>query len=139
MFGLLIGLLALGTMAGCASGTHASPRATTCGIPYTFRAPDHRSVESGSCAGLITPTSLTIRRGQRFSVEITHEQDGRLDFPIPRPTTPAIKIRSRSGSAVTYQAVSTGTARLVAHHTQFCARLDPQVGNCTALVVHIAA
>ena len=34
-------------------------------------------------------------------------------------------------------AVSTGTARLVAHHTQFCAALDPRIGNCTALLVHI--
>jgi hypothetical protein len=36
-----------------------------------------------------------------------------------------------------YRAVSTGTARLVAHHTQLCAALDPRIGNCTALVVHI--
>jgi hypothetical protein len=133
----LVGLLALGTMAGCGSSTYTSPRATTCGTPYTFSAPGHAPIESGSCAGLISSTSLTIRRGQRLSVEITHEQNGRLDFPIPTPTTGAIKVLSRSGASVTYEAVSTGTERLVAHHTQFCAVLDPRIGSCTALVVHI--
>jgi hypothetical protein len=134
---LLVGLLVLGTVDGCGSSTQTSPRVTTCGTPYTFSAPGHAAIESGSCAGLISPTSLTIRRGQALSVEITHEQNGRLDFPIPRPTTGAIKILSRSGASVTYQAVSTGTERLVAHHTQFCAALDPRIGSCTALVVHI--
>ena len=133
----LIGLLVLGTMAGCGGSTQTSPRVTTCGTPYTFSAPGHAAIESGSCAGLISPTSVTIRRGQRLSVEITREQNGRLDFPIPRPTTGAIRILSRSGASVTYQAVSAGTERLVAHRTQLCAALDPRIGNCTALVVHI--
>jgi hypothetical protein len=105
--------------------------------PYTFSAPGHVAIESGSCAGLISPTSLTIRGGQRLSVEIAHEQNGRLDFPIPTPTTGAIKILSLSGASVTYEAVSTGTERLLAHHTQFCAARDPRIGSCTALVVHI--
>lgn len=134
---LLVGLLVLSTMVGCGSRAQTSPRVTTCGTPYTFSAPGRTAIESGSCAGLISPTSLTIRRGQRLSVEITHEQDGRLDFPIPTPTTGAIKILSRSGASVTYQTVSTGTERLVAHHTQFCAALDPRIGSCTALLVHV--
>jgi hypothetical protein len=134
---LLFGLLVLSTMAGCGSSTRTLPRVTTCGTPYTFSAPGHAAIESGSCAGLISPTSLTIRRAQRLSVEITREQNGRLDFPIPTPTTAAITILSRSGASVTYQAVSTGTDRLVAHHTQFCAGLDPRIGSCPALVVHI--
>jgi hypothetical protein len=134
---LLVGPLALGAMAGCGSSTQTSARVTTCGTPYTFAAPGHAAIESGSCAGLISPTSLTIRRGRRLSVEITHEQNGRLDFPIPTPTTAAIKILSRSEASVSYQAVSTGTGRLVAHHTQFCAALDPRIGNCTALMVRI--
>jgi hypothetical protein len=133
---LLVGLLALGTMAGCGSSTLTS-RVTTCGPPNTFAAHGHAAIESGSCAGLISSTSLTMRRRQRLSVEITHEQNGRLDFPTPTPSTAAIKILSRSGASVTYQAVSTGTARLVSHHTQFCAALDPRIGNCTALTVRI--
>lgn len=135
--GLLSGLFALGTIAGCGSSTRTSPRVTTCGTPYTFSAPGQAAVESGSCAGLISSASLTVRRGQRLSVEVTHEQSGRLDFPIPTPTTAAIKILSRSGASVTYEAVSMGTARLVARHTQFCAALDPRIGNCTALVVRV--
>jgi hypothetical protein len=134
---LLVGLLVLGMTAGCGSGTQTSPRVTTCGTPYTFSAPGHAAIESGSCAGLISPTSLTIRAGQRLSVEITHEQNGHLDFPIPTPTTGAIKVLSRSGASVAYEAVSTGTETLVAHHTQFCAALDPRIGSCTALVVLI--
>ena len=134
---LLVGLLVLGTVGGCGSSTQTSPKVTTCGTPYTFSARGHATIESGSCAGLISPTSLTVRRGQRLSVEIAHEQNGRLDFPIPTPTTGAIKILSRSGASVTYDAVSTGTERLVAHHTQFCAARDPRIGSCTALVLHI--
>ena len=135
---LFFGLLALATLAGCGSGSgQTTPKTTTCGTPYTFTAPGHRTIESGSCAGLISSTSLTVRRGQRLAVEVTHEQDGRLDFPVPTPTTAAVKILSRLGNSVTYQAVSPGTARLVAHHTQFCAALDPRVGDCTALVVHV--
>ena len=57
-------------MAGCGGSTQTSPKVTTCGTPYTFSAPGHAAIESGSCAGLISPTSLTIRRGQRLSVEI---------------------------------------------------------------------
>jgi hypothetical protein len=134
---LLVGLLALGTMAGCGSSTHTSPRSTTCGTPYTVSAPGKGAVRFGSCAGLISQTKLTIHRGQRLSVKITGEQNGHLDFPVPTPTTAAIKILARSGGSVTYQAVSTGTARLVAHRTQFCAALDPRIGDCTALVVRI--
>ena len=133
----LVGLLVLGTAAGCGASTQTTSRVTTCGTPFTFAAPGHAAIESGSCAGLISSTSMTIRRGQRLTVEITHEQNGRLDFPIPTPTTPAIKIQSRSGSSVRYQAMSTGTTTLIAHHTELCAALDPRIGNCTALVVHI--
>jgi hypothetical protein len=133
---LLVGAFVLGPMAGCGSSTLTS-RVTTCGPPYNFAAPGHAAIESGSCAGLISPTSLTIRRGQRLSVEIMHEQNGRLDFPTPTPSNAAIKILSRSGASVTYQAVLTGTTRLVAHHTRFCAALDPRIGNCTALTVRI--
>lgn len=133
-----LGLLALITLAGCGSSSgQTSWKPTTCGTPYTFTGPGHRTIQSGSCAGLISPTSLTIRRGQRLTAEVTHEQDGRLDFPVPTPTTAAIKILSRSAASATYQAELTGTARLVAHHTQFCAGLDPRVGDCTALVVRV--
>jgi len=82
-----------------------------------------RESSPGSCAGRISSSSVTIRRGQRLSVEIAHEQNGRLDFPVPTPITAAIKILSRSGASVRYQAVSPGTARLVAHHTQVAAAL----------------
>lgn len=132
-------MLALGAMAGCGSNsTHASS-ATSCATPYTFAAPGHAAIRSGSCAGLLPSTapSLTVRRGQRLSVEIMHEQDGRLDVPIPTPTTAAIRIASQSDALVTYQAVSTGTVGLVPRHTRFCVASDPRYASCAVLTVHV--
>jgi hypothetical protein len=138
----MFGMLVLGMTAGCGGSSRQTPPSattTTCGIPYTFSPPGHAAIQSGSCAGLIVPTapSLTVRRGQRLSVQITHELDGRPDFPIPTRTTAAIKILSQSDASVMYQAVSSGTASLIAHHTQFCAPLDPRVGSCTVLRVRV--
>lgn len=64
-------------------------------------------------------------------------QDGRLDAPVPAPSTPAIKVVSRSGAVVTYEAASTGTAALVARHTRICVAADPRIANCAALTVHV--
>ncbi|MFL5863682.1 MAG: hypothetical protein ACJ780_23405 [Solirubrobacteraceae bacterium] len=137
MLRILFGLLALGTAVGCGTNSQTTSSTTTCGVPYIFSVPGHPAIKSGSCAGLITSTSVTVRRGQRLFVEITHEENGRLDFPVPTPTTAAIKILSRSGASISYRAVSTGTTSLIAHHTQFCAALDPRRGSCRALTVHI--
>jgi hypothetical protein len=81
----------------------------------------HAAIQAGSCAGVLSSTapSLTVHRGQHLSVQIMHEQDGRLDFPIPTAATAAITIAAQSDASVTYQAVSTGTVVLLAHHTQF--------------------
>jgi len=129
---LILGTWALAATAGRgSSSTPTLPIATTCGIPYTFSASGHAPVQSGSCAGLILPSvrSLTVHEGQRLSVEIVHEQNGRLDFPIPTPTTRAVRIVSTSGAIVTYQAVSAGTVKLLAHHARLCAASDPSCGG----------
>jgi hypothetical protein len=132
-------MLALGATVGCGSSSTRALTATSCGVPYTFSVPGHAAIETGSCAGLLSSTalSLTVRRGQRFSVQIMHEQDGRLIFPIPTPTTFAIRIASQHGASVTYQAVATGTAVLLARHTPFCSASDPKMGSCPVLAVHV--
>jgi hypothetical protein len=66
-----------------------------------------------------------------------HEQDGRLDFPIPTPTTAAIRIAAQSDASVTYQPVSTGTVVLLAHHTRFCSMSNSKIANCPVLAVHV--
>ncbi len=127
-------------IAGCGSSENATPASTTCGIPYAFTAPNEASVLSGSCAGMLpsAPPKLTIRRGGRVTVEIVHEQSGRLDFPVPRPTTDSVEIVSHSGATATYMGARVGTTTLVAHHTRFCAAHDPRFGSCPVLKVRVA-
>jgi len=112
--------------------------ATTCGTPYTFKV-GGKAILSGSCAGTIGPKSplLTVRLGRRFSVQILAERDGRLDFPVPAPTTTAVRLLGRRGSTASYLARSRGTTTLVSRHTRFCANTDPHIGTCTALKVRI--
>jgi hypothetical protein len=66
-----------------------------------------------------------------------HEQDGRLDFPIPTAAMAAITIAAQSDASVTYQAVSTGTVVLLAHHTQFCSMSNAKIASCAVLAVHV--
>jgi hypothetical protein len=136
---LILGSLAVGTMVGCASSRMPTePNATTCGTAYTFSAPGHAALQSGSCAGLIVaPAAVSIHVGQQISVHVMHEQDGRLDVPVPVPATAAIKIVSQSGASATYRAVSPGTVALLAHHTPFCATSDPKFATGAALTVHV--
>ncbi|MGI8557226.1 MAG: hypothetical protein ACR2ND_02775 [Solirubrobacteraceae bacterium] len=118
----------------------AAPRtgATTCGTPYTFKV-DGKAIPSGSCAATIGPKFplLTVRVGRRFSVQILHEEDGRLDFPVPAPTTTTVRLLGRRGSTASYLARSRGTTTLVSRHTRFCANTDPHIGTCTALKVRV--
>jgi hypothetical protein len=117
----------------------AFPPVTACGVPYTFSLPHRIRVTSGSCAGLIgrAAPSVVIHRGDRFSVEIAHEHSGKLGFPVPMPTTSAVRIVSRRGTSVRYRAQSLGAVRLISHHTRFCTARDPRLGDCAALRIRI--
>ncbi len=129
--------LVLGACAGGASG-EGIPPVTTCAIPYTFSLPQHRSLRSGSCAGLLPPAPpprATVRRGQTFSVRIMHGQNGRLDFPIPRPAAGSVGIVRRVGATIIYRGATRGVALLFARHTRFCAGIDPRIGSCAVLKV----
>ncbi len=135
----LVAAAVLGASAALASGQNIPP-VTTCGIPYTFTFAHHTPVSSGSCAGLLPlrPPRVVLRRGQTFYVRIEHEQNGRLDFPVPTPTNGAVKRLRTSGATVAYLAASRGSALLVARHTHFCSGIDPRIGSCSALRVVVA-
>jgi hypothetical protein len=131
-----IALVVLGGLAGLAAGCGTTTRVNNCGPAYTFSF--HQFVSEG-CGGVIPtkPPAVTVHRGETFSVQITSEQSGALDFPLPQPTGPAVQLLSLDHGTATYRAVQTGRALLVAYHTQFCFRIDPKVGNCAALAVRV--
>lgn len=138
---MLTGCLILGAALGLAAvraSTTGAVAATTCGTPYTFEAAG-RTILSGSCAGQLGPGTplLRIRVGGRFSVRILHEQDGRLDFPVPTPSNRAIRLLNRRGSTAFYSARSRGLTTLVSRHTRYCARINPRYGTCPALKVQV--
>ena len=132
-------LIAAVGVAAAAATTTGAPGASTCGTPYIFKAAG-KTVLSGSCAGLVGPKAplLTVGLGRRFSVQILHEQDGRLDFPVPAPSTRAVRLVKRKGSTAIYLAKSPGMTRLLSRHTRFCASTDPRYGTCAALKVRVA-
>jgi hypothetical protein len=132
---LLLGLVA----AGCGgAATSASLTATTCGTPYRFRLNDKTAL-SGSCAAMLPPKPIrvTVRLGEQFSVEILHEQDGRLDFPVPRPAGIAVGLVKHTGATASYVGRSVGTSELMARHTRFCVGTDPAIGTCPVLKVRV--
>jgi hypothetical protein len=139
---LVVGVLSLLLcIVGCGAEHKPTPfLGTTCGIPYTFKT-DGKTVLSGTCAALLPPTppQLTVRLGERFSVQIAHEQDGRLDFPVPVPITDAVRMLGRSGATATYTAQSLGTVTLIARHTESCLKTNPHIGTCPALDVRVVA
>lgn len=127
-------------VAGCGGGQKDPPRTvtTTCGVPYTFVV-QARTIESGSCASLLPSVApeLTVRVGARFSVSIAHEESGRPDFPVPEPTSDAVRLVSHGASTATYVARGIGHATLVARHTRFCVKDDPHLGACPTLEVYV--
>jgi len=131
-------LLTAGGVATAAASTKRTPGASTCGTPYTFKV-GSKTILSGGCSGTIGPQSplLTVRVGRRFSVQILHEQNGRLDFPVPAPATTVVRLLGRRGSTASYVAKSRGMTTLVSRHTRFCASTDPHVGTCPALRVRV--
>jgi hypothetical protein len=75
--------------------------------------------------------------GQRFQIAIGHEANGKLDFPVPEPNGPELHVLSRDDATVTYLANESGTTRLIAHRTIYCARPGPKIKSCPVAVVHV--
>jgi len=120
--------------------THRPPRLTTCGIPYHARV-GARTIESGSCAGLIGPRAprVTMRVGERLRLTIESEQGGGLVVPVPASTGRAVARTSRHGAVVVYTARAAGRVRLASRHTRFCLAHDPHLGSCAAYRVRVLA
>lgn len=125
-------------MAADASTTKKGPGVSACGIPYRFRV-GGRTVASGSCAGMLgqAPPRVGVRVGRRFSVRIGHELDGRLDFPVPAPAGPGVRLLGRRGSTARYVARTAGTTVLLSRHTRYCANADPRIATCPVLRVRV--
>jgi hypothetical protein len=111
---------------------------TYCGLPYWFWVPD-RWASAGSCAGLIAPVTVSVPVGSAFVVRLEHEQDGTLDVPVPRPDRTVVVVVDRHGYWVEYRAARVGAVTLWATHTRLCVNLDPRVGKCAVLRVHVSA
>jgi hypothetical protein len=122
-----------------ASGSPStSGGATSCGIPYEFNV-NGSAVNSGSCAGQLGPTApeVTVKVGERFSVQIAHDAGGTPTFPIPQPSNRAVDLVAHAGSNATYVAVSPGDVDLQAHDTPYCSATNPNPGTCAVLIVHV--
>jgi len=114
---------------GGVAGGHGTPPVTSCGIPYTFTFQHRAPLLSGSCAGLLPPSPprVLVTRGRTFSLRIVHEQNGRLDFPIPTPTTGAACGRSETIDAAGCRSATTGATcwRSGAIDAVTCGSLSP--------------
>jgi hypothetical protein len=135
---VLTGVPATGRSAVASAIPRHGPPVTTCGIPYDARV-GARSIESGSCAGLIERRAprVTMHVGQRLRLTIESEQSGGLVVPIPASTSHALARISRHGAVVVYAARAVGRARLVSRGTRFCIAHDPHLGSCAAYRVRV--
>jgi hypothetical protein len=127
------------TSASQASGSPSTSGGTTsCGIPYEFNV-NGSAVNSGSCAGRLGPTTpeVTVKVGERFSVQIAHDAGGTPTFPIPQPSNAAVDLAAHAGSNATYAAVSPGDVDLQAQDTPYCSATNPNPGTCAVLIVHV--
>lgn len=96
----------------------------------------------GGCAGILPSRlgkPLTVTVGTDFEVQVGHEMDGSLDFPVPDSTSGAVVRTGGDGSTVYYRATAAGTAYLVARGTPFCERFDPKKGSCRILKIIMTA
>jgi hypothetical protein len=132
----VLGILGGVSCAGCGSVVEG---ASSCGPSYVVHAPG-RTI-TNTCAGIIPgPMRFSVPSGGRFSIDIGHEESGKLDFPVPAPTGPGIRVLSRQGAVITYEARVPGVTRLVARHTPYCAdEHGRRVRSCDAAIVRVAA
>lgn len=85
----------------------------------------------GSCAGLLVdqPLTVRVRAGDRLDIHVSQAANGSMIMPFPtadRQGVVKVVARDDHGSAVTYQAVGSGTTDL-ATDTAFC--VDATTGH----------
>jgi hypothetical protein len=132
----VLGLLGAVICAGCGSRVEG---ASSCGPSYVVHAPG-RTI-TNTCAGTIPgPMRFSVPSGRRFSIDIGHEESGKLDFPIPAPVGPGVRLLTRRGAVITYKARIPGVTRLVARHTIYCASgHGRRFRSCAAAIVRVTA
>ena len=138
-FSFLAGVVCSLAASGCGgSPTTGSLGANSCGPAYTFQLKAGNPVV-GSCAGLLParPPRVAIRVGDHIRVQITHEQDGSLDYPVPTATGPAVALASRIGATVMYVGRAPGRSELIGHHTRFCPGAVGPTASCAVLTVSV--
>ena len=131
----LAGLSASVFLAGCGAQLGGGG-ANSCGPSYVVHA---GKTITNTCAGVIPPRPMrfSVTVGQRFAIEIGHEESGALDFPIPAPDGPEVQTVGRDGASVTYVARSSGMTRLVAHHTRYCVASSGRIASCVVAAVRV--
>ena len=83
---------------------------------------------------------FSVPSGGRFSIDIGHEESGKLDFPVPTPIGPSIRVVTRRGAVITYEARVPGVTRLVARHPPYCANgHGRRFSSCAAAIVRVPA
>ena len=111
----------------------------SCFSAYVLHAPGHTI--TNSCAGAIpNPMRFSVVSGQRFHIDIGHEESGTPDFPAPVPSSSSVRVVDRRGTTVAYQADRPGVTSLIARNTPACAHpARRRVGSCPAAVVTVTA
>jgi hypothetical protein len=125
-------------VAGCGSAKRETTAGgSTCAYAYILHI-GSTEVESSSCAGLIPPHPLkvSVRLGEKFSVEVLHEENGSLDLPVLSPVGRAVTQVQRQGASIVYVGRSLGTSRLVARHTGACLAKATD-SSCVAFTVSV--
>ncbi len=70
---------------------------SSCGPPYVANV-NSQTVPADSCAGVIPthPMRFSLAVRHQFQIEIGHEESGALDFPVPEPAGPSVRVRHLS-------------------------------------------
>lgn len=124
-------LLAVPALASCGTDTGES----SCAPAYVVQA-SGKTMWLGGCAmnlpsRLGAPLTATV--GTDFEVQVGHEMDGSLDFPVPDSTSGVVVRTGRDGFTVHYRATSPGSAYLVARGTPYCEQ--PRRASCRIVKV----
>jgi len=86
---------------------------------------------------ILAPTStLELGVGQRLRVAILQDQASRAGFPVPRPSSPVLRVVAHRPELAVYLAVRRGSGRLLVH-SRFCELAKNRIGTCVVLLVRV--
>ena len=123
---------------GCSALSHRKPQNSSCAPPAYELQAGTVSAGNGSCAGRLSPpTQVTVQVGERFTVKVSAEADGTLDYPAPVPANANVRLLGHKGAVFAFRAVSRGEVDLRAVGTLFCPGANRQLSACTVLAVQV--